>query len=444
VSLLLIIVGLIFVNGLFVMAEMALVSARKGRLQARAERGDKSARAALALMEHPNRYLSATQLGITLATIVLGMYGEASLTEVLRGWFAEVSWVGRNAHVVATAVTVMVLTFATLLLAELVPKRLGQLYPEALARLVARPMSLLSWLTAPLITVLSGLTNVILKLVPEPAVDEEVAAQEEVKAILASGAEMGTVHQSEQLLVERVFQLGEQRVRSLMVPRNDIDFLDVGDTAQRVRVAVATSAHSHFPVCDGDLDHLVGVVHVKDVVKHGLISDELDLRALCRKPYFVPESATALKVLEQFKNRSTHLAFVLDEYGALVGLVTLNDLVESMLGEITMSDPGGAGAPEPLIVKRHEGSYLLDAMLPVAELKRVMGTHELPRESDGGFDTLGGFVMSYLGRVPAIGDRFSFERYTFEVVDMDRTRVDRVMLDIEPVVEEGAGEEVRR
>jgi putative hemolysin len=436
--LLLIIVALIFVNGLFVMAEMALVSARKGRLQARADKGDRSARIALALIEHPNRYLSATQLGITFATIVLGMYGEASLTEAIHEWLAPIPWLGGHAHAVAIGLTVLVLTFASLLLAELVPKRLGQLYPDGLARLVARPMSLMSRVSAPLIAVLSGLTNLILRLFPEPAVDEEVAAQEEVKAILATGAEMGTVHEAEQQLVERVFQLGEQRVRSLMVPRNDIDFLDVGDTAQRVRVAVATSAHSHFPVCAGDLDHLVGVVHVKDIVKHGLISEELELKALCRKPYFVPESATALKVLEQFKKRSTHLAFVLDEYGALVGLVTLNDLVESMLGEITMAGPGGAGAVEPLIVKRHEGSYLLDAMLTVAELKRLMETHELPREGEGGFDTLGGFVMSYLGRVPAIGDRFSFDRYTFEVVDMDRTRVDRVMLDVAPVPEEGA------
>jgi putative hemolysin len=440
VSLLLIIAVLIVFNGLFVMAEMALVSARKGRLQARAERGDKGARVALALMEHPNRYLSATQLGITLATIVLGVYGEASLTEVLRGWFADVDWLAKHGHVVATAITVLVLTFATILLAELVPKRLAQMYPEGLARLVARPMDLMSRLSAPLIAVLSALTNLILGLFPRPRVDEEEAAQEEVRAILASGAELGTVHEAEQQLVERVFELGDQRVRSLMVPRNDIDFLDVTDSVQRVRVAVATSAHSHFPVCTGDLDHLVGLVHVKDIVKHTLISEELDLRALCRKPYFVPESATALKVLEQFKQRGTHLAFVLDEYGSLVGLVTLNDLVESMLGEITTA---GGGTPEPLIVKRHEGSYLLDAMLPVGELKRLMEAHELPREEEGRFDTLGGFVMSYLGRVPAIGDRFSFGRYTFEVVDMDRTRVDRVMLEIEPErAEEAEGESI--
>jgi putative hemolysin len=302
----------------------------------------------------------------------------------------------------------------------------------------------MSRLSAPLVGLLSLITNLMLRFVPAPRPHEQ-AAQEEVKAILASGAESGTVHHAEQQLVERVFELGERRVKSLMVPRNDIDALDVSDPPGRVRVAVATSAHSHFPICDGDLDHLVGIVHVKDLVKHGLMlggEDELNLRSLARKPYFVPESATALRVLEQFKQRNTHLAFVLDEYGVLVGLVTLNDLVEAMLGQIPLPGTEAASSPEPLIVKRHENSYLLDAMLPVAELRRLMGVNELPRQQEADFDSLGGFVIANLGRVPAIGDRFAFDRFAFEVVDMDRTRVDRVMLDITPLPEVDQGEDI--
>ncbi len=425
------IAALLFVNALFVMAEMALVSARKGRLQVLADKGDRNAQIALDLIEHPNRYLSTTQIGITLTTIVLAMFGEESLKEdIIRLMDKFLPDMVRYSHAIATGITALSLTFAALLLAELVPKRIGQLNPEGLSRVMARPMYWVSWISAPLIAVLSFLTNLILQLVPIRPADDAHAPQDEVNAILASGAQQGTIHESEQQIVERVFQLGEQRVKTLMVPRSDIDSLEEHDTLARVRVAVATSSHSHFPVVAGDLDHLVGVVHVKDLVKHGLISDEINLRSLARKPMFVPESATALKVLEQFKRAGTHIAFVLDEYGVLVGLVTLNDLVGSMLGEITMT---GTGAPpDPMIVKRQDGSYLLDGMVNVADLKELMQTESLPREDGGGFDTLGGFVMTYLGRVPSTGDRFDFDRYQFEIMDMDRTRVDRVLLTVQP------------
>ncbi len=424
------IAALLLVNALFVMAEMALVSARKGRLQVLADRGDRNAQIALDLIEHPNRYLSTTQIGITLTTIVLAMFGEESLKEdLVKLMEHHFPGIVRYSHAIASGITALTLTFAALLLAELVPKRLAQTNPEGLSRVVARPMYFVSWICAPLITLLSVLTDIILQLVPIRPGDDAHAPQDEVNAILASGTEQGTIHESEQQIVERVFQLGEQRVKTLMVPRNDIDALEEHDTLARVRVAVATSSHSHFPVVAGDLDHLVGVVHVKDLVKHGLISDEINLKALARKPMFVPESATALKVLEQFKRAGTHIAFVLDEYGVLVGLVTLNDLVGSMLGEITMSGPGSP--PDPMIVKRQDGSYLLDGMVSVAQLKELMETESLPREDVGGFDTLGGFVMTYLGRVPATGDRFDFDRYQFEIMDMDRTRVDRVLLTIQ-------------
>ena len=425
----LVIIVLLLVTAVFVLAEFAFYSSRKARLQAAADRGNRSAQIAIALIDNPNRYLSTTQIGITLVTIALGMYGEASLTEDLVRHVARVELLAKYAHPISTGITILLLTIVSLVVAEMVPKRLAQMYPEGLALLLARPTDWLSRFSSPLVLLLSTLTELILRLVPEPQ-RHELAAQEEVRAILASGAEDGIVHQAEQQLVENVFALGQQRVRTLMVPRVDIDYLQISDSLQRVRVALATSAHSHFPVCDGGMDTLIGVVHVKDLVKVGLISEEINLRALARKPMFVPESATALRVLEQFKSSATHIAFVLDEYGVLVGLITLNDLVGSMLGEITTV--GLAVPPNPMIVKREDGSYLLDGMVSVAQLKELMQTDALPRDG-GDFDTLGGFVMNYLGRIPATGDRFDFDRYQFEIMDMDRTRVDRVLLTIQPV-----------
>lgn len=425
-----IILILLFINALFVMAEMAFVSSRKARLQAAADRGDGSARAALDLIEHPNRYLSTIQIAITVAGIAMGMFGEAALTRDVQAWLEGYPALLHYSKAIATGFTLVVLTFAMILLGELVPKRLGLINPEGMARLMARPMTALSWISSPLITILSGLTDLILRLAPIPRQRPDTATHEEVKAILATGAEEGTIHESEQQIVERVFDLGQKRVKTLMVPRNDIDALDVSDTIQRVRVVVATSSHSHFPVVRGDLDHLAGVVHVKDLVKHGLISEEINLESLARPPMFVPESATALRVLEQFKETHCHIAFVLDEYGVMVGLVTLNDLVESMLGEIAQAGP--ATPADQMVVKRADGSLLLDGMVGVAQLKELMEVDALPRQELADFDTLGGFVMSYLGRIPATGDRFAFDRFAFEVVDMDRTRVDRVLLTMKP------------
>jgi putative hemolysin len=417
---------LILVNGLFVLAEMALVSSRRARMQAAAERGERGARAALELMDNPSRYLSTIQIVITVSGIVLGMFGETAVAEGLRKWMEEVPALRPHAHAVATVATVTLLTLATLLFAELVPKRLGQMFPEGLARGLAGPMSVVSRVAAPLVAVLTLLTEGVLKLIPFRPRAQDEAAEEEVKALMATGAETGVFHQAEQRIVERVFTLGDQRVKAIMVPRTDIDFLNVNDASARVRVAVATSTHSHFPVCDGSLDKLVGYVHVKDLVKHGLISDEIDLRTLARKPVFIPESATAIKTLEQFQSSGVHLAFVLDEYGVVVGLVTLNDIVKGLLGEATVAGQ----SQDPMVVKRADGSYLLDGMLGVEELRDLMGVDALPKQDVGGFDTLGGFVLTYLGRIPSTGDAFSFDRYTFEVMDMDRTRVDRVLLTI--------------
>lgn len=417
---------LIAINAIFVMSEMALVSSKRGRLEAQLARGSAGAAAALYLLDHPTRYLSTVQIGITLTGILAGAIGESAIADRLIPVLGEWGLQSSSARAISLGVTVLLITLVTLVAGELVPKRLALAYAEPIASILAIPMRWLSVACAPLVWVLSVSTDLVMKVIPARK-QAEGEAEAEVKAILKSGEAKGEFGKAERQIVERVLELGDQRVRQVMVPRNDIDWLDVREGAQRLRVAVATSSHSHFPICDGDLDHLIGVVHIKDLVKNSLITEEIDMRALCRKPLFVPDAAPAIRVLDRFKRSGQHIAFVIDEYGVLVGLITLNDLVESLLGDVAIS----GGPPDPQVVKRADGSYLLDGMLPTSELRTLMGVESLPKEGQADFDTLGGFVMTYMGRVPATGDRFEFDRFTFEIMDMDRTRVDRVLLSME-------------
>ena len=431
--LLTLIILLIVVNAVLVMSEMAMVSVRRGRLKAIADRGSPGAKAALELAERPTRFLSTVQIGITLVSILLGAVGDEALSKRFEAWLALTPELLPYARPIAFGATVGLLTFVSILLGELVPKRLAQSYPESIAAVLARPMIWLSRLTAPLVVLLTFSTELVLKLVParRAALAGDQGAEDEVRAILETGKQEGVIHEAEQRIVERVFRLSDVRVKSLMVPRKEITFLHIDDPIVRIRVVVATGSHSHLPVVATDLDDLAGYVHLKDLVKAGLVSGDIDLRSIVRQPRFVPENATALKALDLFRSSGVHLAFVLDEYGGLVGLITLNDILAALLGEL--APPGTHAAnDEPMVVKRSDGSYLLDGMLGINELARLMGTSsaDLPKRSLGDFDTLGGFVMTYLSRVPNAGDSFEFDRFSFEVVDMDRTRVDKVLLTI--------------
>lgn len=438
-----IIILLILVNGAFVLTEMALVSSRRGRLEARAGgmrgRGDRGARLALRLLDSPTTYLSTVQVGITLTGVLLGAFGEQTVAERVAEWVRR--WdpdLSGYAHAIGLTVTVVTLTFFIIVVAELVPKRLAQIAPETFACLGARPMWIMSRVCRPLVWLLSASTNLILKLVPfRPKRDQEMVV-EDVRSLLASGARTGVFRHAEQQIVERVFRLSDQGVKAVMVPRTDIDFLLLDDTPQRVRVVVAMGSHSHFPVCKSGLDDLVGVVHVKDLVKLGLMAEaggggeRWRLADAVRPPLFVPESTPAIGMVETFRRKQTHIAFVLDEYGVLEGLVTLGDIVEALVGEVARQGE----VDEPEIVKRADGSYLLDGMLGVDELKELMGVGSLPKEEDAGYETLGGMVMAYLGRIPAAGDAFTLDRFRFEVVDMDKARVDKVLLEIGPAPRE--------
>lgn len=430
----LIILLLIGVNALFVVTEMALVSARRGRLEGRAERGDRGARRALRLLDNPTAYLSTVQIGITLTGIVNGVVGEAAIADRIAAVLESVPWLRPYAHPVASILTVAGLTYITIVFAELVPKRLAQLAPETFARLGSGPMWVISRICRPLVWLLSASTDLVVRIVPLRRRLDAEAVEDEVRALVATGTEEGVFHQTEQQIVERVFRLSDKSVKAIMVPRTDVDFLLLDDSPQRIRVVVATGSHSHFPVCRTGLDDLVGVVHVKDLVKRGLIrgggegEDSIPLADIVRPPLFVPESTPAIAMLEIFRREKTHIAFVADEYGVLEGLVTLNDVIEALVGEVTRQGE----AEDPKIVQRADGSYLLDGMLGVGELKELLEVEALPKEEEAGYETLGGLVMTYLGRIPAAGDAFTWDRFRFEVVDMDKARVDKVLLHIQP------------
>lgn len=416
---------MILVSGLFAMSEIAVVSSKRVLLEAAAERGDRLAAAALRLTNNPTQFLSTVQVGITLATLLTGALGEAALARKVEAWLRTYPAIEPYAGVASSTLVVIAIGYVSLVIGELVPKRIGMTAPEPIARFIAPPMRVLSILTAPLVKLLSSSTNVILRIFGITAEHEENVTEEEIKGLIEKGTEAGVFQEAEQELVERVFRLGDQQVRELMVPRNEVDWLDADAPDTLTRIAIAASSRSHFPVCRGGLDNLVGVVHVKDLVKNGLLTDQIDLVAIAQKPLFVPEAMPALKALETFRRERVHIAFVLDEYGTMEGLITLNDIVEGMFGEMLRAGE----EHDPMMVRRADGSWLLDGMLPVEKLKELIERDSLPNE-DSGFQTVGGFLMTALARVPQTGDIYAWDRFTIEVVDMDRQRVDKVLLTI--------------
>jgi len=428
---------LIVINGIFAMSEIAVVSSKHVLLEQAANKGDKRAGAAMKLAEDPTRFLSTVQIGITLIGITMGVFGGEALADDFEKHVAKVPLLQPYAHGIAVGCVVLFLTYLSLVVGELFPKRVGMSFPETIARIVARPMTVLSRITAPAVKLLSVSTDLLLAVFQIHPKPKQEVTEDEVKGLIEKGTEAGVFQEAEQEIVERVFKLGDQRVSNLMVPRADIDWLEADSPADMVRVAVATSSRSHFPVCRGGLDHLIGVVHVKDLVKSGLLTKDIDLVALAQKPLYVPESMPALKALETFRTSRTHIAFVLDEYGTLEGLITVNDIVAGAMGELTRAGE----EDESLVVKRADGSMLVDGMLPVDELKRMLDVDELPKE-DAAYQTVGGLMMAVMARVPKTGDVFTWDRFTLEVMDMDRARVDKVLLTIEPKHEAGInGEE---
>jgi putative hemolysin len=420
----LIIFLLFLANGAFSMAEIAVVSSSKARLRAMAEEGHGGAKAALELAENPNRLLSAVQTGITLITTMAGAYGGATIADELAAYISSIPALTPYSSVLALFAVILLITFFSLVIGELVPKRIALSNSERFASLAAPHLAAFSRLVSPVIVLLSFCTDLVLRALGVKAYTEPSVTEEEIRILIDEGTTAGVIEEEEQDIMERVFSLGDRRVNSIMTPRGDIVWLEVDDSAAEISRKIAGGAYSMFPVCRKKLDNVLGVVQSKDLLSCNLADQKVDLRSSLLPPLFVPESMRALKVLEKFKQTGIHLAIVLDEYGSVQGIVSLVDLLEGLVGDIPHIDD----LAEQQVVKRQDGSWLVDGSLPVDDFKEMVDPEGLPEEEESQYITLGGFVMTHLEKMPTTGDHFEWGGYRFEVVDMDERKVDKLLV----------------
>jgi putative hemolysin len=415
---------LIIINGVFSMAEIAVVSARKARLQLRAEKGDSGAQSALKLANHPEDFLATIQIGITLVAILMGAFGSISIAVRIEPYLVELPFVGEYAFEVAEITAVVIVTYLSLVLGELAPKQIGLNKPETIASRIAPSMTWLAWLTRPIVRFLSLSTRFVVKLLRVRPSDEPAITEEEIQMLIEQGTEIGVVEPIEEEIVEQLFRVGDLHVNDLMVDRTDIVWLDVSDSPEVIRTKINSGVHSRYPVARGDLDNIVGLVFVKDLLVQTLDNESQELELLVKPALFIPSGLPVYQVLEKFKEAQAQIAFITDEHGGVEGLVTFIDLLESIVGDVPeMGDP-----TDPTAVRRADGSWLVDGKLPIEEFKKIFAVTELPDEAKNYYQTIGGFVMSYLGRIPQEGDSFIWGNLTIEVIDMDWRRVDKVLV----------------
>ncbi|CAG1003449.1 hypothetical protein METP3_03520 [Methanosarcinales archaeon] len=416
------IILLTIANGIFSMSEIAIISARKARLQQWVNEGNAKAQVALELADSPNRLLSTVQIGITLIGILAGVLGGATIAEELSARLIFIPVLAPYSEAIALGIVVLGITYLTLVIGELVPKRIALHNPERIACTMAAPMRMLSRIASPAVHLLSISTDTVLRILGIRPVSEPPVTEEEINILIEQGMKAGTFEEAERDMVEHVFRLGDLRAGALMTPRTEIVWLDIDDPPEETRRKIADSGHSRFPVGQGSLDNILGIVQIKDMLGRNMAGKSPDLKASLRRPLFVPESTHALKVLELFKQSGIHVSLVVDEYGSVQGLVTLKDILEEIVGDI----PSVEDLEEPLAVQREDGSWLLDGMLLVDDFKEIFSIKELPGE--GIYQTLGGFVLMQMGRIPAVGNHFEWSGLRFEVVDMDKNRIDKVLV----------------
>jgi putative hemolysin len=427
-------------NGIFAMSEMAIISARKTRLKQLADDDNAGARAALELARAPGRFLSTVQIGITLVGILAGVLGGATLSEKLAAGLSRIPYVEPYSEAISVGVVVMGITYLSLVIGELLPKRLALGRAERIACVVASPMQTLSRLTAPVVHLLNFSTEALLRVLRVRPAFESPVSEEEIKILIGQATRRGVFAPMEEEMVERVFRLGDRRVSALITPRPEIIWLDVDDSLEEIQRKVAASGHAHYPVARGDLDRVVGLVQAKDLLAQNLCDQTLDLEMVLQPALFVPESIPALAVLERFRETRSQIALVIDEYGGLQGLVTVNDFLQALVGDL----PERGEPDEPEAFQRQDGSWLLDGMFQMDEFKELFRLKALPDKGEEGYyQTLGGFVMVRLGQIPSTGDYFDWEGLRFEVVDMDGLRVDKVLIVPAPVPRQDADADVK-
>ena len=415
-------VALIILNGLFAMSEIALVTAKKSRLRRLAESGDRSALTAMRLGEEPTRFLSTIQIGITAIGLLSGIVGEAALSQPLALWLRTWGIAPGTASVLAIAIVVACVTFLSIVVGELAPKRIGQANAEAIARLMARPIAFLSILGRPFVLALSVSTDSLLKLLGNNRNNAANLTEEDIHAMLDDGSQAGVLQKREHAMVKNVFRLDDRHIASLMTPRSEVVFLDIEKPLSECLPHLIESNYSRFPVCRGGMENVIGVISAKLILKKVLDHDESEIEKLLLPAVFVPESLTGIKLLEQFRESGVKMVFVVDEYGEILGLVTLQNLLEALAGEFKHRDPEDAWA-----VQREDGSWLLDGLIPIHELKDRLALNSVPDEAKGRYNTLGGMMMWLIGNMPHTGDSTLWEGWRLEVVDLDGNRVDKVL-----------------
>lgn len=416
-----IILILIIINGLFSMSEIALVSARKARLEGQAVKGDQQARRALKLANHPETFLSTVQIGITLIGVLTGIYSGDRFKLPLQHWIEKFAWLQPYAGSIATTLIVIILTYFSLVLGELVPKRLGLSNPEAIAKSAAGPMKIVSGITFPFIWLLTKTANVIISLMNIKNSDNQVT-EEEIKAIISEGTEHGAIEEAEQDIIERVFHLSDRNITSLMTHRSDIIWLEASRKVGDVQKQMEEVIHSIYPVCEQTIDRIRGVVTIKDLFS---ADQDATVESIMKDAMYVPENNTAYQVLERFKETKVHQCFIVDEYGSVQGLITLNDILEAIVGGIPQEEDEAYEIRE-----REDGSFLVDAQLPFYDFLRRFEKTEWMMEGDQDFDTLAGFIIHQLEKIPVTGDTFRWKIFKFEIVDMDGHRIDKVLVSL--------------
>lgn len=423
----LIVLLLVLLNGFFALSELAVVSSRRARLQQHALDRRPGAETAIKLVDDPTNFLSSVQVGITLIAILSGAYGEAALADPFASVLEDLPYIGPHASAAASTIVIVSIAFVSLIMGELVPKRLALSNPEKLACLVARPMLLLSKVAYPIIWLLSAVTDLVLRLFGAPSTEDPRMTEEEVKTLIAEGTEAGIFQQAEKEMIEGVLRVADRTVRSIMTPRPDLIWLDLDDDAETIYETIAQGGHSRFPIARGDVDNIIGIVHAKDLLEYTRKNGALNLKELAHDPIYIHEGTPILKLLESFRAASLHIAVVLDEHGTVQGIVTPTDILAGIAGELPEHEDGD----EPSAVQRADGSWLLDAQMPVHEVERKLELRGLG-DSESEYTTLAGFVLDQLGHIPVPGEFFDWKGWRFEVVDLDGRRIDKVLASVPP------------
>jgi putative hemolysin len=413
---------LIFINGLFVMSEIALVSARKARLETEAEKGDVLARRALELSNNPEIFLSAAQIGITLIAILTGVYSGERFAHFLKPTIEKIDLLKPYAGTISITIIVIIVTFLSIIFGELIPKRIGLLQAERIAKLVAGPMILFARFTHPIVWLLNKISNLFFKVFNIRRVKDDAVTEEEIKTMITEGTEAGTIDEAEQQIIERVFHLSDRNITSLMTHRSDIIWFNLNDSEDKIKEKIISEPHSVYPICNGSIDEIKGIVSMKDLY---VTPDNFLFKDIMQPALFVPENNSPYQVLEKFKGSKIHSCFIVDEYGSILGLITLNDILEAIVGDIPQPD-----IEDYEVKEREDGSFLVDAQIPFYDFLSKFEKTEWMNEGEQDFDTLAGFILHRLERIPKTGDTLEWKVFSIEIIDMDGHRIDKVLVKI--------------